>query len=424
MKTIMTCLCITMLVAAFTTDAGAWGAVTHAHLANVLGHRTDLPNAQEIYGSTLPDMFNLMYDSPYKDYLWTETHYGFMKVANRCGGRNLEAFAFGFVSHNDGWAADLTAHHDARTMPGVGYIIAKVNELVPALRPRLVDILVAAGAPGAEALADRLTPGLAENFVETAVDLLVRENEDPVIGYRLEIAAQLRDYRIPYRLFGAYAADFAHEFGISIIDAAVILVRAEKEYRDFMRMYGYIFTLEMSQSITMLSSWGAGLAAGLLKTETGMEIAVPPEMLEEFLYDDVLPLIEPDYGAEIAATLDYLAGVMDSHGFGAAAALLPAAGVDGGGGEAPGAASVRLHQNVPNPFNPATTIAYTLLEAAHVNLAVYDVRGREVAVLVDDYRPEGEHGVTWNAAGMPSGIYFCRLTAGGFTVTRKMCLLR
>lgn len=422
MKTIATFLWIAVLVATFATDAGAWGSITHAHLANELGAQRGLPNAQEIYGSTLPDMFNLMHGSPYKDYLWTETHYGFMKVANRCGGRNLDAFAFGFVSHNDDWAADLTAHHDARTMPGIGYVIAKVNALVPALKPQLVDLLNAAGVPGAEALADQLAPGLAENFVETAVDLLVRENEDPLIGYRLSIAAQLRDYRIPFRIFGAYAADFAGEFGIPLFEAAVILLRAEKEYRDLMRMYGYIFTLEMSQSVTLLSNWGAELAAGLLKAETGMDIAVPPEMLEDFLYEDVLPLIEPDYSAEIAATLDYLEVGMAAHGFGAAAALLPANG--SGGGESPDAVSFQLHQNVPNPFNPTTTIAYTLPGAAHVKLAVYDVRGREVAVLVDGYQPAGTHDAAWNASGVPSGVYFCRITTGTFSATRKMCLLR
>lgn len=442
MKTIATFLWIAVLVTAFATEAGAWGAITHAHLAQELGSQRGLPNAQEIYGSTLPDMFNLMNGSPYKDYLWTETHYGFMKVVNRCRGRSLEAFAFGFASHNDDWAADLTAHHDARIMPGIGYVIAKVDELVPVLKPQLVDILNAAGVPGAEALASRLAPGLAENFVETAVDLLVRENEDPLIGYRLGIAAQLRDYRIPYRIFGAYAVDFADEFGIQLFEAAVILLRTEKEYRDLMRMYGYIFTLEMPQSVSMLSDWGAGLAAGLLRSETGMDIAVPPEMLENFLYDAVLPLIEPDYSAEIAATLDYLEDEMGAHGFGAAAALLP---VDGdGGGETPDAAGFRLHQNVPNPFNPTTTIAYTLPTATHVKLGVYDVRGREIAVLVDGHRPAGAHSAVWNAAGMPSGIYFCRITAeartagaftaeartaeartaGAFTAARKMCLLR
>ncbi len=420
MKTIVAIFCTTILAAAPVTDAHAWGAITHAYFVNRLGCTGGMPNAQEIYGSTLPDMFNLMYGSPYESYLWTESHYGFMKVVNRCSGRNLEAFAFGFASHNDAWGADLTAHHDARTMPGEGYVIRKVNELVPALKPHLVDILTAAGVPDAETIADDAAPGLTENFVETAVDLLVKENEDPLIGYRLAIAAQLRDYHVPYRIFGAYAADFADEFDIPFIEAAKALLRAEKDYRDLMRTYGVIFTMEMSESITFLVQWGAELAGEFLKAETGKDIVVSPAVLEDFLYNEVLPRIEPDYGAEIAATLTYLAGELGARGFVSAYALLPPEGDPA----TPGAGGFLLHQNVPNPFNPATTIGYTLPEGMHVRLAVYDVRGREVALLVDGHQPEGAHRVTWNAAGLPSGIYFCRITAGVFTATRKMCLLR
>ncbi len=431
MKSIAIILCTILFTAAPVTGAYGWGAITHAYLINGLGCTGGMPNAQEIYGSTLPDMFNLMYGSPYEGYLWTESHYGFMKVANRCSGRSLEAFAFGFVSHNDAWGADLTAHHDARTMPGEGYVIRKVSELVPLLKPHLIDILTAAGVPDAETIADNAAPGLAENFVETAVDLFVKENEDPLIGYRLAIAAQLRDYRIPYRIFGAYAADFADEFDIPFLEAATALLRAEKDYRDLMRTYGIIFTMEMPESITFLVQWGAGLAGEFLKAETGKDIAVSPAVIEDFLYDEVLPRIEPDYGAEITATLAYLAGELNARGFGAAYALLPADGegnpeTPGGKGDpaAPGADGLLLHQNVPNPFNPATTIGYTLPAGARVRLAVYDVRGREVALLVDGYRPEGTHRVTWNAADLPSGIYFCRIAAGAFTATRKMCLLR
>jgi hypothetical protein len=419
MKTLTTLACTIVLLSALADDAHAWGSITHAYLAHQLGAETGLANAQEIYGSTLPDMFNLMDGSPYKDYLWTETHYNFMKVANRCRGRYLDAFAFGYASHNDAWGADLTAHHDARTGPGTGYVIAKVNELVPVLRPLLVDVLIAAGVPDAEDIADAAAPGLAENFVETAVDLLVRENEDPVIGYRLAIAAQLRDYRIPYRMFGAYAGDFAREFRIGIIDAATILLQEEHAYRELMRAYGLIFTRDISESAPQLARMGANLAADFLKAETGMDISIPPQILEDFLFDEVLPIIEPDYDDEIAATLTYLAGEIEAHGFGASTALAPS-----NDGDMPDMLGFQLHQNVPNPFNPATTIVYTLPTGAQVLLAVYDVMGREIAVLVNEHRPGGTHEITWNAAGLPSGVYFCRITAGPFIATRKMCLLR
>lgn len=83
-----------------------------------------------------------------------------------------------------------------------------------------------------------------------------------------------------------------------------------------------------------------------------------------------------------------------------------------------------LAQNTPNPFNPSTTIAFTLPRECKTELTVYDVGGRKVTTLADGVFPAGEHGIVWNAAGMPSGVYFCRITAGGHTDTKKMLLLK
>ncbi|NOZ04636.1 MAG: T9SS type A sorting domain-containing protein, partial [FCB group bacterium] len=85
---------------------------------------------------------------------------------------------------------------------------------------------------------------------------------------------------------------------------------------------------------------------------------------------------------------------------------------------------VRLHQNYPNPFNPMTTIRYELPEATPVRLAVYDLLGREVAVLVDQQQEPGIKEVVWNASQMASGIYFYRLTTDQVQITRKMVVLK
>jgi hypothetical protein len=91
---------------------------------------------------------------------------------------------------------------------------------------------------------------------------------------------------------------------------------------------------------------------------------------------------------------------------------------------APLPAAFRLSQNFPNPFNPATRIAYAVPAEAYVSLAVYDVFGREVARLVGERKPAGEYAATWNAGGSPSGVYFYRLTAGRYAETKKMIILR
>ncbi|MCU7492366.1 MAG: T9SS type A sorting domain-containing protein [Ignavibacteria bacterium] len=83
-----------------------------------------------------------------------------------------------------------------------------------------------------------------------------------------------------------------------------------------------------------------------------------------------------------------------------------------------------LRQNYPNPFNPTTTITYSLPEAGHVRLAVYNLLGKEVAVLADEYQAASVHTVNFNAEGLTSGIYLYRLEAGKFTAYKKLLLLK
>lgn len=77
-------------------------------------------------------------------------------------------------------------------------------------------------------------------------------------------------------------------------------------------------------------------------------------------------------------------------------------------------------KNYPNPFNPTTTISYTLKENSAVRLTVYDRLGREVKVLVDENQGAGTHTVEFNANNLPSGIYFYRIKANDKTEVKKM----
>jgi N-acetylneuraminic acid mutarotase len=83
-----------------------------------------------------------------------------------------------------------------------------------------------------------------------------------------------------------------------------------------------------------------------------------------------------------------------------------------------------LGQNYPNPFNPSTTIKYELPTSSDVRLTVFDMLGREVAVLVNEKKAPGSYEVKFDAAGIPSGVYLCRLTAGSFVQTRKMIVVK
>ena len=89
----------------------------------------------------------------------------------------------------------------------------------------------------------------------------------------------------------------------------------------------------------------------------------------------------------------------------------------------------RLQQNVPNPFNPVTAIAFELPEEVHVQLEVYNLVGQRLRTLVGEVRPAGRYDVSWDGQddmgrNVSSGIYFYRLTAGQFRATRRMMLLR
>ncbi len=84
----------------------------------------------------------------------------------------------------------------------------------------------------------------------------------------------------------------------------------------------------------------------------------------------------------------------------------------------------QLQPNYPNPFNPSTTITYSLAEGQHATLRVYDVLGREVATLVEGEQAAGPHTVEFNAVGSASGMYVYRLEAGGSMLQRTMMLVK
>ena len=88
-------------------------------------------------------------------------------------------------------------------------------------------------------------------------------------------------------------------------------------------------------------------------------------------------------------------------------------------------AVVQLHQNYPNPFNPNTQISFTLPEAQQVSLVVYDMLGREVAVLArQQIMPAGSTTFNFDASGLSSGMYIYRLVSNTSVITKKMTLIK
>jgi len=83
-----------------------------------------------------------------------------------------------------------------------------------------------------------------------------------------------------------------------------------------------------------------------------------------------------------------------------------------------------LEQNYPNPFNGVSNFELRIAEASHIKVLIYDILGNGVATLVDEVRQPGVYRIPWNSRANPSGIYFCQFSAGVFSQTRKIALVR
>ena len=143
----------------------------------------------------------------------------------------------------------------------------------------------------------------------------------------------------------------------------------------------------------------------------------------EFMMDDMLP--GGTYGSGLADRADLLGNIMEYFG---KSPTLPGTEV-----EEPGGPVARLHQPHPNPFNPVTTIAYTLTAPGRATIRVHDIAGRVVRTLVDDECGAGEHTVQWDGTTdrntpAASGVYFVRMESGGRKAShkevRKLVLLK
>ncbi len=83
-----------------------------------------------------------------------------------------------------------------------------------------------------------------------------------------------------------------------------------------------------------------------------------------------------------------------------------------------------MSQNYPNPFNPTTNIKLQIPKAGNVKITVFDVTGKEVAILVNENLSAGEYKVDFNATGLTSGVYFYRIETVSFTDVKKMMLIK
>jgi hypothetical protein len=192
--------------------------------------------------------------------------------------------------------------------------------------------------------------------------------------------------------------------------------------------YGEQVLNEKGFSVLQASDSGY-VIAGESGEENGGVLLVRTDSRGTVLWSRAFGGAAEEIGYDIQATADggyVIAGGTYSYGAGGADAWLVKTGADPAGVPepvAPGPLSYRLG-SYPNPFNPTTTLAFELPKAEYLSLRVFDVLGREIAVLQEGMSEAGTHRVTFDGGNLPSGIYFARLEAGAFTQTRKLMLLK
>src|SRR6266511_579709 len=291
---------------ALTTAPGtalAWNAATHAYIAGALHKKAGQTADPQLlrnrmYGANGPDVFNYAFGQPFftiadylHEYVTPDATLRAWDAARTSGDANLIAYAYGFVSHDNAFGADTTAHVEAITgAVKQGYVIAKAALLAQALRAVLAQQQM-------DLPEDQLLLG-AHVLVEAAVDLLVQAQLDPEIGVKLRDAVDLADPRIGDLLAAAYRAPLARYFAGGEAEAAATIVYVESQFRGIEHQYAEALAASRPDAFGPLAQFNAALAERLFDMPAA---ALYP--LVEFGVGQAMTLVQDDFQREIFATI-------------------------------------------------------------------------------------------------------------------------
>jgi hypothetical protein len=328
----MVSLAVIMFALVFCVgDVLAWNWGVHAYIDDNLGKSGPLRNMNEIYGGVGPDVFNYMFDDPQlREYLFQKTHEDFMGLWRKACTPLGKAEAYGFVSHNELWGADHTAHIQAQTLgedATDGYVIAKAKAIQLAAGTGQLLLPDGTTLPPLESLLPADTPEEVKevvalvfyhNLVEAAVDiLLIRDH--PAIGKKLASSAILRSPEFPLLLVGAYAKDVAQAKALPYLEAVKLITASEKEFRKSVVLYGQALMQapeDENGAIQALSEQMTEIAVAYL---AAYGITLAPALVEQLpmlanAYINVAMFFcAADYADEIAATIEFVKEGLNSH---------------------------------------------------------------------------------------------------------------
>lgn len=281
----------------------AWGSATHAYIADKLGAKAGLANLNEIYGAMALDTFYYLFGVPYGAQLDGLAHYQAIKVWQAAQGSApaARAVAYGFMSHNDVWGADFTAHHQGLYYGlSDGYVIAKTAALAASYAP-----LAGLGLP------DPIATEITHLVVEAGVDVLVQAL-DPGIGQKIMAATQQRTAQFPALLVQAYA----NELNPPYPDAAALIYGAEAQFQTLMYWYGYALTFPTDTAVQLLAGQFADLAS-LYLASYGISLPLSKDEIALFLtgfIGEAMNLCSLDFAQEINLTIAFVDDQLRAHG--------------------------------------------------------------------------------------------------------------
>jgi hypothetical protein len=430
---------VALLLVFGVTVAFGWGNATHVYFANHLGVKFGNLNQNEMYGALLPDLYGYEFadqGAMLADYALHSNGDVFWGLYASATGRPAKAAFYGMFTHSNAQSikgADWYAH-GVYPFPGdasdpSGWVIQQGAKLIKngAIDGYVHGLLDPFGSPE---LVQGFLPVVGHTLIETAVDILVRRCEDPLVGARMYLAAKNRSEEIP-NVMAFVIAQLPVPPGYPAPPDVAKTLELETKYRAAMMQYGQLFLLPESQLIPLISGETASLAKQYLSLYLGeLTPDIDPARIAEFI-QIAIRQVRPIFHAELMATLCRVEKNMEKNGPPVAGPIFAFWGKETVGeefeglqlpSETPGDFS--LDQNYPNPFNPTTTIAFALPSDQAVSLKIYNTIGQEVATLVNEVKSAGRYSAVWDAKGLPSGVYFCRLQAGSVVDTKKMTLMK
>jgi hypothetical protein len=294
--------------------AFAWGSATHAYIETHLTNKGPILMINQVYGGMGADVFNYMFETPAEmTWLSNETHCDPLRLWRVALLPTAKAQAFGFVSHNNLWGVDSTAHFPAcppDLIPSSGYIFAKGAELEAIVEsdPTYGPVLDSLHLP------TDLQAGIFQDLAEFGVDILVKRL-DPGIGQKVSAAALLRSPEFPLLLVAAYGRGLSQTFGMSHQDAARMITAEEAEFRKTIIGYGQALTQDEATATLLISENMAQLAQALLGAY-GITPPPPADLVPilSFSISQAEMICAGDFQLEIGSTVKTVKKNLASHG--------------------------------------------------------------------------------------------------------------